>query len=209
MLVAPSLWTPRAGPWWRLPAWRDLGTMFNGHLRRNPSNGRLYRNSSNHHLARCSCPCDGFASYTVVISGVTLCTCTGVNTATTSSSGKGERDINGSYTLDQVPDCVISTGTEWLYTENDATPFATAYTGSPACTNAVPRTGLYIRLFCAGVLAGGPFWSLRVEDYTNSLVAFSKIEAFVTCDEVTFTSTGVCSASRFFTGGSAVATGDA
>lgn len=179
------------------------------HLRRDPSTGHLYRNSTSHHLARCSCPCDQFATYTVVVSSVAQCTCG----TPVGKNATGHRDINGTYTVSQVTGCT-GQGVVWEYTENDATPFGTIYSGvAPVCTNVTQATtGLKVRLSYLGILFGGPAWSLSVSNFTGTHVAFaSGVTGFTACDSASFTNTETCAGigpSHFGGGGTATATGD-
>jgi hypothetical protein len=178
MLVAAPF---RPAPWWRLPRWADI-TQYMGHLRR--ASGHLYRNSSSGHLVRCGCPCDEVASFTAVVSGVTLCTCTSSQFVTQN------RDVNGTFTLTADALCTADANI-WRYEEDSATVFATKYTTSGCTVVSAQSTGLLI-IAERQVLpfAGINTWSCTIEAYTGSFTAdaFRRInQAFTVCTPFTFT----------------------
>jgi hypothetical protein len=164
-LTAPSLFRP--APWWRLPRWADI-TQYAGNLKQGSGGHLSYRVSGGlaGHLVHCpgcaDCAGTDPGSFTVVIAGVTGCSCI--------QRGAGAyysqlRDVNGTYTLTQRTDALCS----WLYFDASATAFARQWTNSACNVTAATNTGMAIQLTrTEGV---GRKWNLTVANGVGSFTA--------------------------------------
>jgi hypothetical protein len=130
----PTLWTPRAGPWWRLPRWDALFTSgkfqrgSTGKLKRGTATGKMRKNSASD--TTCCCPCGACGdSVDITFSGVVMCT------ACFNGGGEFYRvtagTLDGSYTLPKIVE-----GTNCTYQLNTTGPTVGRWTFSATCAGA-------------------------------------------------------------------------
>lgn len=140
--LTPSIWTSRAGPWWRLPRWMEFFTDgklqqdTNGKVRAK-SSGKIWTNPSSISPCCCGCTyCSGSTpdEITLTFTGVTICSCIdggGRSIATTGS-------IDGQWTLTRN---IASTGyCIWRYIETNSPSMTVTYYSSTGCTGSVTAT---------------------------------------------------------------------
>jgi hypothetical protein len=158
LIAAPSplLWTPRAGPWWRLRRrpWRAPTE----HLLKRGASGHLLRNTAGHLVKDCataSCPftcgtpTPGTA--TVTFSGVTLCGCfRGI----VSRSNIVTQEVNGVWDL---PCQNVGTPPVIIYYTKLVGNFGAAYDPATDCSGA---STTYDRFWVRLHQSSPSFWTL-------------------------------------------------
>jgi hypothetical protein len=152
----PTIWTPRAGPWWRLPRWLDVivhatagktGRNATGRIQRNAT-GKAYRRSTA--FPECGC-CDlveecascqpGTTPRSITLTFTDVVICTGCVATAPSSFNVIGGTINGTWDMPHVVPCLY----ELLTTAIDGDFHA----ASTDCTGASTkiRTRISVNIF--------------------------------------------------------------